>query len=175
MAPDKKASKPPPYVRVELIELARGVTGAEVVSPAAQDRIQVRDQHPDILYSIAVRPGQFLHPLVYPLHASSRRPPLQVVATHAALQQPSRDSGMEVATKEVEAFPALSEVYDSRLLRVQLQSQFVEDFPHQFQGRLGLLPASAQDHTIVGVPHQPSVASLRPGLVQDVQIDVGEQ
>ena len=41
---------------------------------------------------------------------------------------------MEVATKEVEAFPAFSEVHDPRLLRVQLQSQFAEDFPHQFQG-----------------------------------------
>src|SRR5487761_1234671 len=118
MAPDKEATKPPPCVRVQLIELACGVAGTEVVSPAAQDRVQVRDQHPDILYSVAVGTGQFLHPLAYPLHASSRRPALQVVATRAALQQTARNSGMEVATEEIETFPAFSEVHDPRLLRM---------------------------------------------------------
>src|ERR1700734_283391 len=46
---DHEASEPLPDVVVGLAELRGGVPGAEVVPPAAQQRVQVRDHHADVV------------------------------------------------------------------------------------------------------------------------------
>src|SRR5437879_13716613 len=45
---DHQGAKPLVHVAVDLAELGGGVPGSEVVAPAAQDRIQVRDHVADI-------------------------------------------------------------------------------------------------------------------------------
>ncbi len=56
---------------------------------------------------------------------------MQVVAANAALQQPARHAGSEMAAEEVKALPTLTEVHDPRLLRMQLQPQRGQDLPSQ--------------------------------------------
>src|SRR5262245_53760355 len=66
-------------VAVESVESLGGVAGAEVVRPAAQDRVEVTDEHAHILDPVPVATGQLLHALPDPLHAALRRPSLEEV------------------------------------------------------------------------------------------------
>src|SRR5487761_435432 len=77
---DQQAFEPPRGVPVDLTELDGGVPGAEVVTPAAQQRVQVRDHLADILHPDAVTAGAVPDLLPDALHRPLRRPAVQVVA-----------------------------------------------------------------------------------------------
>src|SRR2546422_9996460 len=96
----QEVAQPFPHICVNLVELDGGVSGAEVVAPASQDGIQLRDEHADILPPVAVAAGLGPNLLAYPLHASCRRPTVQVIAAYAAFQQPTGHSGTKVAAKK---------------------------------------------------------------------------
>src|SRR6266508_3476781 len=106
-----EAVEPLPHVRVQSVELVRGVPGAEVVAPAAQDRVQVADQHPHILHPVAITSGHLLHALPCPLHAARRGPALEEVDA-MALPLPDRSAHalVQVAAEEVEALPSPAQV-----------------------------------------------------------------
>src|SRR6185437_5290603 len=111
------------------------VPGAEVASPAAQQRVQVRDHLADIR-SCAVLPGAGAYLLPEPLHRPLRGPPVQVVADDPLLlPQASRHAGEEMASEEVQSLPAFPEINYLRLVRVQPQPQLTEDLR---EGREGL-------------------------------------
>src|SRR5487761_655325 len=81
---DHEAAEPVHDVVVGLAELDGSVPGAEVVPPAAQDRVQVRDHLADVLPR-AVSAGAVPDLLPEPLHSPLGRPPVQVVAPDAPL------------------------------------------------------------------------------------------
>ena len=56
LALHQEATEPSPHVGVDLIELRRGVPGAEVVAPAAQHGVDVADDH------LMLRPAFLLPP-----------------------------------------------------------------------------------------------------------------
>src|SRR5690348_3948195 len=83
------------YVRIDLVEALRGVSRAEVLPPASEERIEDRDDIAQIrVTSSSWRPVAHLLPDL--LHRASRRPTMQVVhalslafpdrATHALVQ-----------------------------------------------------------------------------------------
>src|SRR5436309_7060892 len=76
-----EAKEASPHVLVHPVELSCGIPGAEVVAPAAEDRVQFADQDPHILHPVPVASGSFLHALPHPLHAALRRPALEEVDT----------------------------------------------------------------------------------------------
>jgi hypothetical protein len=63
-----------------------------------------------------------------------------------------------VAAEEVEALPAFPEIHDPRLVRMELEPETGEDLPREIKGRLGLALGPAQDHGIVGIARQHSLA-----------------
>src|SRR6266702_7346845 len=67
-----QALEPPRHMPVDLNELVSGVPGAEVVAPAAQQRVQVRDHLADILRPCAVAPGTGTDLLPEPFHRQLR-------------------------------------------------------------------------------------------------------
>jgi hypothetical protein len=77
--------------------------------------------------------------------------------------------------QEVKPFPALPEVDHAGLVRVQDQAQPAEQRPSAPGGLLGLFPRAAQHHEVVRVTDQLPDALGRPGLVESVQIDIGQQ
>src|SRR5262245_33372078 len=129
---DQQAAEAANYVVVDLDELGGGVAGTEVVAPATQDRVDIRDHITDIVTRPAAsRLGPDLRPEA--LHRPLGRPALKVVAAHAAFQHPARHAGSEVAAEEIEALSTLSEVNHSRLLRMQLQPETGQDVLSQPQ------------------------------------------
>lgn len=101
---------------------------------------------------------------------------MQVVADDAPLLPlPTRHAGVKVATEEVEALFALPEVDHSGLVRVQAQTKLTQDGGRPPLGRLGLCLGLAQHHEVVRVADNFSGATLRPGPVEGVQVDVGQQ
>src|SRR3990172_9694773 len=78
MALHEESAKTLVDVLVELVELPRGVPGAEVVAPAAQHGVQVADDDPDVLHPVAAPIREALDLLPHALHALRRWPPLQV-------------------------------------------------------------------------------------------------
>src|SRR5262245_5245381 len=75
----EEADEPPFHVAIYLAELVRGVSRPKVVAPAAQDRIQVPDDLPDVLEPgppDAVR--QLPNPVTDALHSLLRRPPEEI-------------------------------------------------------------------------------------------------
>src|ERR1039458_6140161 len=106
------------------------------------------------------------------LHTSSRGPAMQVVAANTAFQHPTGYTSMKVASQEVEALFALTEIHNPRLFRVQLQPHVGKERPHQMQGRISLFPSFAQGHKVVSETHQLPMTAAHPGPIQCVQKDV---
>ena len=91
------------------MELVRSIPGTEVVAPAAQYRVDVLDQHSDILDPAPIPTGQLLHPLPDPLQAPGRRPALEEVDTFALrLPDPTRQSLAQMAIAWVLRDPRVS-------------------------------------------------------------------
>src|ERR1019366_3916762 len=65
---DHQAVEPPRHVPVGLDELNGGVPGAEVVAPAAQQRIEIRDHLADVLYAYAAAAGPVRDLVPEPFH-----------------------------------------------------------------------------------------------------------
>src|SRR5260221_6623502 len=125
---DQKTPQRPRDVPVGLTELDGSVAGAEVVSPAAQQRVQVREHVTDIPHSGAVAASAGTDLLPEPLHRPGRGPAVQVIADDPLLlPQLSRHAGVKMAAEEVQAPPASPEGNYLRLIRVQLQPQPGED------------------------------------------------
>src|ERR1700752_1193584 len=98
---DHQALQAPFDVPVDLPELDGGVPGAEVVPPAAQQRVQVRDHLADVR-SDAVAAGAGVYFLPEPLHRPLRGPAVQVIADDPLLlPQASRHAGAEMTSEEV--------------------------------------------------------------------------
>ena len=73
LALHEEAAEPTPDMGVQLIELLGSIPigsipGAEAVALATQHAVQVPDQHPDILHTVAVMTNQLLHTLLHLLH-----------------------------------------------------------------------------------------------------------
>src|SRR4051812_5525192 len=142
----KQAPQPAHHIAVDLTELRGGVPGAEVVSPTAQDRVQVLDQ-PFDWNACTVATGAVPDFPTKPLHRPLRGPPVQVVAHDAFLfPQPTRHAGMEVTSKKVETLPAFPKINDPRLIRMQLQPQPGHNLPGLLQGHLRAGKCPAHDH-----------------------------
>src|SRR5436190_21671660 len=125
-----EAAKSVHDVAIQPVELACGIPGAEVVTPAAQDRVQLADQDPRVLHPVPVASSALLHALLHALHAALRRPPLEEVdATALPLPDEPAHALVQVAAEKVEALPSTAQVDLPRLVRVQLQSQPCEDRP----------------------------------------------
>src|SRR6185312_1273660 len=111
-----EGTQPHPDVAVELIESRRCIAGREVVSPAADHRIDLRDR----LAQIAVtRPtwGQLLHALLHSLHARRRRPALEEINALAfILPDLARHAFVQVTAEKVEALLAIGQLELSRLV-----------------------------------------------------------
>src|SRR5438093_2708478 len=114
-----EAVEPLPHVRVHPVELARSIPRAEVVAPAAQDRVQFADQDPHILYAVPIASGAFLHTLPHSLHAALSGPALEEVDAMALLlpDHPTHPL-VQVAAEEVEPLSSTAQVDPPRLLRV---------------------------------------------------------
>src|SRR3989304_888714 len=102
-----EAHEPAPHVRVELVELLRGVPGAEVVAPAAQHQVQVGDDDSHVLHSVSVATGHLLHARAHPLHVACRRTTLEEEdPTTFPLPDRPRHALAQVAPEKVEALDA---------------------------------------------------------------------
>src|SRR5207249_2144187 len=114
--------QPAYHVGVQRTELTSGIPRAEVVPPTPQHGVQITDDRADI--RVASRPGgQLLHALPNPLHRTPTRPTLQEVQTlMVSLPQPSAQTLVQVAAKEVKARLAIVELDSPRFLRVQLKT-----------------------------------------------------
>src|SRR5437667_5578791 len=178
LAAQHEAVEPIYDVAVEPIELARRIPGAEVVSPAAQDRVEIADQDPHILHSVPVASGSLLHALLHTLHAALRRPALEEVhASVFLLPDDPTHPLVQVAAEEVEPLPSPTQIDSPRLLRVQLQSQPREDRSYALfrldAGRLRV----AHDHEVVRVAHQQPEMGVPafPRRIESVEVDVRQQ
>ena len=82
-----------------------------------------------------------------------------------------------MAAEEVEALFAVVELDSPRLVRVQLETQALQDDPDAFLRLLAILPGAAHHHEVVRVPHQRSQRSAVAGPqdIEHVQIDVRHQ
>src|SRR6185437_15554128 len=95
---DLEPEQPRHNITVNLTELLGGVAGAEVVSPTAQDWVEILD-HPLDAGSCPVDTGAVPNFLPKPLHRPLRRPPVQVVADPPLLlPQPPRHARSEVTS-----------------------------------------------------------------------------
>src|SRR6266513_1364521 len=97
-------------------------TVAPLAPPAPQHEVQITDDRADI--RVASRPGgQLLHALPNPLHRAPTRPAVQEVQTlMVSLPQPTAQTLVQVAAKEVKARLAIVELDAPRFLRVQLKT-----------------------------------------------------
>src|SRR6516165_6407413 len=103
---DHQGAQPPHHVVVGLAELVSGVPGAEVVAPAAQDGVEVRDHLADVP-SGAVAAGAVPDLAPEPFHRPLRGPAVQVVADDPLLvPQPPRHAGAKMAAGEIQPLPA---------------------------------------------------------------------
>ena len=169
-----QAVEPPLDVPVDLDELDGGVPGTKVVAPTAQDRID-RGDHVANVHPSAASASQRFDPRSDAIHRPLRRPALEVVATNAAFQQPTRYTGVEMAAEEIEPLPAFTEVNQSRLLRVQLQPQPGQHLAGESLGFPGLGFAAASHDEVVRIADECAVRPVNERLIQRVQIDVREQ
>src|SRR5258708_7640487 len=104
---DHQGAEPPHDVVVGLAELIGGVPGAEVVTPAAQDRIEVRDHVADVGPG-AVPAGPVPDFRPEPLHRPLRGPAVQVVADDPLLlPQPPCHARPEMPSEDIHSSPAL--------------------------------------------------------------------
>jgi len=82
-----------------------------------------------------------------------------------------------VEAQEVEPFGTSLEVHDPGLVGMQPQPEWGQDRRHAPLGLVGARTVGAQDHEIIGVSneHPQLPTAVRPGLVEDVEGDVGQQ
>src|SRR2546425_1097873 len=105
-----EAAEPVHDVAIHPVELACGIAGAEVVAPAAQDRVQVTDDYSHVLHAIPVASSALLHALLHTLHAALRRPALEEVdATALLLPDEPAHAFVQMAAEEVEALPSAAQ------------------------------------------------------------------
>ncbi len=83
-------------------------------------------------------------------------------------------AGMEVAPEKVKAFMPTTEVDHSGLVRMKRQAKLTQDGSCLPLGSLGLLLGRAQHHEGVRIADDFSSATLDPGPVKGMQVDVGE-
>ena len=116
LAITRSAIKPPPHVRVELVEAFCSIPRAEVLTPSSKDWVQVGDDVADVL--VTPRPGsELLHALPDSLHRAPRWPALEEVeALPLLLEQLAAQSLVQVAAEKVEALLAIVELDSSRLV-----------------------------------------------------------
>jgi len=69
--------QPPPDVRIHLIKLVRLIARAIVVTPSAQNRIQIPDKDSDVFHPIPSPISQLPNPAAHPLQRPRRRFPVQ--------------------------------------------------------------------------------------------------
>src|SRR6266496_3569190 len=150
-----EAMESPPRIGVDLYEFLGRVPGAEIVAPAAEHGVEIGEDDPHVLYPGPVPSGQLLHALSDPLHAAMGRPALEEVDT-LALLLPDRTAHPlpQVTAEEVESLLAPREVDPPRLVRVQLQTEPVQDLPDPGLGLLARLRRAAQHDEIVRIAHQ---------------------
>jgi hypothetical protein len=78
--------------------------------------------------------------------------------------------------QEVEAVLPISEVDDAGLVGMQPQPESDQHLLDPALCLFGSAPAGGEDHEVIRIPDQrPQVGHLRPGLVNDVEGDVGQQ
>src|SRR5262252_1342299 len=82
-------------------------------------------------------------------------------------------AAFKVVAKKIKAAP-LTCIYDSRLLRMQLETGACRPLLHLCECFSGSRFAPAEDHEVIGIPHH-LVSSLRHLVVQRVKIDVRQQ
>src|SRR4051812_25258110 len=174
---DAQAAEPLVDVRVDLLEVASGVPGAEVSPPSTEDRVEVCDH----LAEIRVASPSWRHAphlFSHPLHRAPTRPAMQEVhSLSRALPDLAAQALVQVTAEEVEALLSVVELDSPRLLGMQLQAQPCQDRLDPVLGLLALLLRFAHHHQIVGVAHQRSERSTvpRPQRVEDVQVDVRQE
>src|SRR5688572_28354754 len=116
-------AKPPKSVHdiaIELRETDRRVTCAKVLGPAAEHRIDRRDDTAKVL--VAPRPRrQPPHTHTHPRHRPLRRPPLQEIdASPRPFPDRPAQALAQVTAKKVKALVTPREIHQSRLLWMQL-------------------------------------------------------
>ena len=82
---------------------------------------------------------------------------------------------MEMAPEEIKASLAFPEVDDSGLVRVQAETEVGHQLSCELVCSLGLLPGRAGDDEIIRVADKLADATLSPGPVESVQVDVGQE
>ena len=82
---------------------------------------------------------------------------------------------MEVAPEEVEALFPLPEVDHTGLVRVEGETEVTEDGGRPPLGFFGLLLGRTQHHEVVRIADDFPGATLGPGPVEGVQVDVGQE
>src|SRR5208282_5633975 len=128
----------------------------EVLKPAAQSPIQVRDD------------GREALPVRAPALDTNR-----VLQLGQALASGPTFPPFEVIPQKVEAAFGCG-VYDPRLGRVQLQSRCRGPALYPFQRLAGFRLAPAQNHEVIRVPHHLE-SGLSHQVVERIEIEIGEQ
>ena len=82
---------------------------------------------------------------------------------------------MKVAAEEVEALPAFPEVDHSGLVRMEAETELAHDRSRLRWACSACALGRAQHHEVVRVADDFSNATLGPGPVEGVQVDVGQQ
>src|SRR5712691_3316514 len=177
LALDAQSMQPLPDVRVNVDELIRRISGAEIVAPSAQHRVDISDDFADVIMTPCSW-SQLLHALSYSLHAALRRPSLEVVhALALLLPDPAAQPLSQVTAEEVEPLLAPREIDSPRFVRVEFELKPFEDDLHPSFSFLALLRRATHHHEVVRVAHQH--AQMRtlppPDAVEIVQIDVRQK
>src|SRR5579884_42714 len=124
-APAQEPEETRPHERIDLNELGRCVAGPEVISPAAQDGVEILD---DLSKIIHARPAPSIRDLANAapdaIHAPHRGPPEEVL-----LLPEVRPHDPQMAPEEVEPLLAESGFHDPTLLGMQRETQLLEDDP----------------------------------------------
>ena len=162
---------------IHLDKFHRGIARAKVLAPAAQHRIDIRNDATNI--RMAPRAGgQLAHTQAHPRHRARRRPALEIVdATTRPLPQWPTHALAQMAAEKVETLASTREIDRPRLLRMELEPEPREHEAHPTSRFLDVRFRVAHDHKIIRVADQcPEVsAPVFPHAIEDVQVDVREQ
>ena len=141
-------------VLVDGREVVRRIARAEVLSPAAEHRIEVRHHEAEV----RVAPGagrQVSHAGAHPRHRTLRGPPLEIVDTlPCPLPDGPAHALAQVTSEEVKPVAAAREVDRPRLLRMQFEPEPSQHEAHSLTGFLDLRLRVAHDHKVIGVADQ---------------------
>src|SRR5256885_2867578 len=103
------------HIRVDLVEAARGVPGAEVRSPSPKERVEIGDHRAEVRVTSRSR-RCFSYALPDPLHRTLRRLAMQEVhALALALPDRAAQALAEMAAEEVKALLTIVELDSPRL------------------------------------------------------------